>query len=563
MSCRKAHMVRWSAALIVGAVAIHCWLLEARADDTKEIGLMPGVPLAPHDVDRSNKIGIIDSGVRAEHPQIGNALGATRDFTGEGLGDRWGHGTEGVLVYLYSHFKKIPTMLELGISARVPEFEVAKVIGSQRASAQVVADRMTDAVLWLASLGVKLVSISISLPDGAADYSRLCATMGAQDIFFAIAAGNSGEFSIVYPAACNIKHKLVVGASRNRIVEDYSGPADAVEDLADLPMPLSATGYWIAEGTERKGRNDASGARQAWEQGLAANPDTDQTAWLTYNLGVLALNAGEIDQAAKRFEESLRSKPDLPGPYLGLAALATRARQFEAARAALERGIAAGAADADLRGQLARVFLDLDQPRDALTQMDELTRRNLASNDLQWLRLTAENMVKIEDQIAAGVPPLALTDALLKAKSGELVRFVINRWHPDLDAVPPGANVPLLVAAAATEQRGILNLLLTSGARVDARDPKYRLTALMMAAQRGNEPMCRDLLAAKANMELSDYSGFTPLVFAAEAGRATVVKLLLERGAKTTAKSTEGMDALAYARKYHHSDVVALLINAQ
>ena len=71
------------------------------------------------------------------------------------------------------------------------------------------------------------------------------------------------------------------------------------------------------------------------------------------------------------------------------------------------------------------------------------------------------------------------------------------------------------------------------------------------------------MLAAKADMELSDYFGFTPLVFAAEAGRTTIVKLLLERGAKTTAKSSEGMDALAYARKHHHSDVVDLLINAQ
>jgi ankyrin repeat protein len=136
---------------------------------------------------------------------------------------------------------------------------------------------------------------------------------------------------------------------------------------------------------------------------------------------------------------------------------------------------------------------------------------------------------------------------------------VIDRWHPDLDAAPPGAKVPLLVTAALTEQRGVLKLLLASGARVDAGDPKNRITALMMAAQRGNEPICRDLLDANANIELSDDFGFTPLLFAAEAGRTAVVRLLLERGARTTATSVEGMDALAYARKHHHDDVVALL----
>ena len=39
---------------------------------------MPGVPMAPHPIDPSTKVGVINSGVRTEHPQIGNAVGSVR-----------------------------------------------------------------------------------------------------------------------------------------------------------------------------------------------------------------------------------------------------------------------------------------------------------------------------------------------------------------------------------------------------------------------------------------------------------------------------------------------------
>src|SRR5262245_6096835 len=80
----------------------------ARAQETKEprVGMMPGVPLGPHVIDKDAPIlGFIDSGVQADHPQIKGLIAEEKDFTGEGPGDDLGHGTKVVLVYIAGHYK--------------------------------------------------------------------------------------------------------------------------------------------------------------------------------------------------------------------------------------------------------------------------------------------------------------------------------------------------------------------------------------------------------------------------------------------------------------------------
>lgn len=530
-------------------------LPRARAD---EIGLMPGVPLAPHDVTSSVKTGVIDSGVRLEHPQIGNSVSAVRDFTGEGPGDSYGHGTKVILVLLHSHYKNRSLLAQMNAPSQLPEIAVAKVIGAKRASAQVVADRISDAILWLAELDVQIVNVSLSLPVDGADYTRLCATMGAQEkMLFTIAAGNSGEASVVYPAACPIKNKIVVGASQDGKVPDYSGPSDIVAELP--PANVSPAEYWYLEGVALYRNKDPAGARRAFERGLQSRPTSEQAGMLTYNLGVLALDAHDETRAMDLFEEAIRIAPTFAEPYAGIAAIHSGAERFDAARVALERGLSAGAHSAALHERLARVHMDLDRPKDALREMDELKREGAEPDKLWQLRLTAENMLKIENWIDAGQSALVVASAMVAANDGQLLRFVIHRWHPDLDAVPTGAAVPLLVTAAGKGQRAIVRLLLESGAAVDAHDRTNQITALMAAANTGHEIICRDLLARGADIELRDDFGFTPLTFAAGSGHTAIVRLLLDRGATTTGKSREGWDALDYARRRGHPEIAKMI----
>src|SRR5262249_12346042 len=151
-----------------------------------------------------------------------------------------------------------------------------------------------------------------------ADYTRLCTTMGAQEkMLFTIAAGNSGVASVVYPAACPIKNKIVVGASQDGKVTDYSGPSDMAAELP--PAAVSPADYWYLEGIALYRGNDPAGARRAFERGLQSGPTSAQAGTLTYNLGVLALEAQEKARAMDLFEEATRIAPSFAEPYAGIA----------------------------------------------------------------------------------------------------------------------------------------------------------------------------------------------------------------------------------------------------
>ena len=94
-------------------------------------------------------------------------------------------------------------------------------------------------------------------------------------------------------------------------------------------------------------------------------------------------------------------------------------------------------------------------------------------------------------------------------------------------------------------------LLLASGAPPDARTRTDGQTALMVAANGADLPLCRFLLDAGARASASDRTGFTPLHTACVELRPrrhrAVVALLLERGADVNAVNAPGFTALAYA----------------
>jgi ankyrin repeat protein len=57
------------------------------------------------------------------------------------------------------------------------------------------------------------------------------------------------------------------------------------------------------------------------------------------------------------------------------------------------------------------------------------------------------------------------------------------------------------------------------------------MTALGIAAIKGDDRLVRLLLGHRANPRLKDLAGFTPMLSAAEHGHVVVVKLLLDAGA--------------------------------
>ncbi len=123
---------------------------------------------------------------------------------------------------------------------------------------------------------------------------------------------------------------------------------------------------------------------------------------------------------------------------------------------------------------------------------------------------------------------------------------------------PDGEDSPLH-AAALTDSRATIRLLVGAGANVDARDSS-QLAPLHLAAQRGGLEATRALLAAGADVEAADGSARTALWYAATNGRVDHARLLLRAGALSNVADDKGVTALGAAASVGAVDVVELLL---
>ena len=71
------------------------------------------------------------------------------------------------------------------------------------------------------------------------------------------------------------------------------------------------------------------------------------------------------------------------------------------------------------------------------------------------------------------------------------------------------------------------------------------------------------LINRKANVEIRDERGFTPLHLAVTAGRIAIVRLLVNAGADVNAISSSGATPLALALKNRHREIAAFLSGAR
>jgi hypothetical protein len=118
---------------------------------------------------------------------------------------------------------------------------------------------------------------------------------------------------------------------------------------------------------------------------------------------------------------------------------------------------------------------------------------------------------------------------------------------------------PVLSIAAGRGDEKMTKLLLDAGANVNARSATLDDTALARAAQNGNGPTIRVLLAAGARVDDKDGSGWTPLFNAALKGDLEIVEALLSAGADVNARSSNGWTALKEAQMRGYENVAQRL----
>jgi hypothetical protein len=121
---------------------------------------------------------------------------------------------------------------------------------------------------------------------------------------------------------------------------------------------------------------------------------------------------------------------------------------------------------------------------------------------------------------------------------------------------------PWLGMAAYRGWRDFVADLIRRGVPLEAKSSKDGYTALMMAANGGQEEAVRMLLDAGAEVNALDKHGNSPIMFAAQHGYDSIVRLLLDQGADRSVRGTHGKSAAYIARQNGHESTVQLLEGA-
>ena len=126
-------------------------------------------------------------------------------------------------------------------------------------------------------------------------------------------------------------------------------------------------------------------------------------------------------------------------------------------------------------------------------------------------------------------------------------------------AVAIGAAEADSLLSAEWARVGVSSSGLGVGGPGDERDDAGE-TALIVAAERGDTPLARALLAAGADAAAASASGWTALHGAAECGSVATLELLVDAGADASAQAGSGKTPLDIARQYERPAAVAALM---
>ena len=118
-------------------------------------------------------------------------------------------------------------------------------------------------------------------------------------------------------------------------------------------------------------------------------------------------------------------------------------------------------------------------------------------------------------------------------------------------------NTPIHYAAAFGKTK-ILNLLLSQGANVNAKN-KNRMTPLLLASAAGRDDIVKLLLQSEADVNAKDHEKRTALHYASYGRHDTIVELLLKHDSNPNTVDTFNWPPLLYAIEAKHDSIVPLL----
>jgi subtilisin family serine protease len=276
---------------------------------TGQILLIGGAPVDPPPPPPGGvRMGLIDSGVLPDHPQLRGLIVAMEDFTGQNDPvDRNGHGTLVALRLVE------PFLDPSGAVARPVQPSPSKAIVSAKvtdAQGRIAQDHVIAAIHWMATQNVRVVNMSLGFMGRKEKYQGLCEAITQYSgqpnggIQFVVAAGNYGPNVIVYPAGCGASNVIRVGGVIDDKLWAQSGKGDILAEAQVKVMPPHRYYYEAAIQAYRAG--DLSTARDRFHESLNAM----ESVQALFDLAMLDIQAEHYDDA---FNGLLRAQTLVPG----------------------------------------------------------------------------------------------------------------------------------------------------------------------------------------------------------------------------------------------------------
>lgn len=159
----------------------------------------------------------------------------------------------------------------------------------------------------------------------------------------------------------------------------------------------------------------------------------------------------------------------------------------------------------------------------------------------------AQKALKIMDY---GVGKRILAMALY-GKWADLIKqgndAMAKKYFDDASKIRPDLNLVMVYGASMPAGEALAKALIKKkGISIDAVGDENRSTALLVATNQNNIKAVKFLLKLGANPNVSDASGWTPLLSAADEGNSEIVELLLANKADIN-QTLNGMDAATFA----------------
>jgi TolA-binding protein len=289
---------------------------------TEKLLLYPDAPLGGKAPKDALLVGIIDSGVNHDHPQISGFLKSERDFTGEGERDVIGHGTVVTLIALYGQEPRTPAFGL--VSAKVVDHE-----GTIQKKA------VLEAIDWVVGEKVKIVNMSLGFKGDLSEHRDLCEAISKHgEVLFVAAAGNYGPEVRVFPAACEAPNLLSVEASdADGNLAEYSGRGE-IRASGEVGLEEAWYYHYQAALTHSKaGRYDD--ARRLYGQSIKAEPNPESE----YQIGLIDLAETKYEAALVRFRTAIKLNPSIAEAHEMLGATYFLEKNYSKAEPPLRNAI--------------------------------------------------------------------------------------------------------------------------------------------------------------------------------------------------------------------------------